>query len=127
MGRVGRAVLAVLAGYLVMAVVVVVATAAAFLFIGVDRAFRLASFHLSALWLVTFFAFSFVAAILGGLVCRRIGGPKAGNVLAVVVFVLGMTILAPAVVMRDASQPLWATLSFPIIGAVGALIGARGR
>jgi len=140
-----RGVLAIVAGYLVMAAIVALATMAAFVVIGADRVFHAGTFHPSALWLVTCFSFSFIAAILGGIVCARIGGRDTGTLLGVLVFVLGIAMLAPTVrhpdagpVLRPANvsardamirarQPLWATLAFPIIGAVGTLIGARGK
>jgi hypothetical protein len=140
-----RAAVAVVVGYLVTAIVVALATIAAFMAMGPDRAFLAGSFNPSAIWLITCFAFSFVAAILGGLVCRAISGPGAVKVLAALILLLGIGLAIPALTQEDtrpairepglpslqamtnARQPVWATMAFPFLGAVGALIGGSRK
>ena len=86
---------------------------------------------------------SFVAAVVGGLVCgtitRKSAGPAA---LAIVVVALGVAFAIPTLrapplptdrgpnvgvfeAMQHARQPSWAILVTPLIGALGVLVGAR--
>ncbi len=86
----GRSILAVIAGYLTMAVLVMVTLSVAFIAIGADRAYKPDSFEVSNLWLVIWGISGLVSAKIGGFVCRRIAG-RVGPVFGLVglVVVLG--------------------------------------
>ncbi|HNR37930.1 MAG TPA: hypothetical protein PKN61_02730 [Acidobacteriota bacterium] len=142
-----RIVLAVIAGYLAMAVFVFATFSAAYLIIGTEGSFRPGSFDVSKLWIVVSIVLSIVAALVGGWVCARIGRRRAAVIaLAVVVVALGLAVAAmefthsgepvPAArsgeisnfdAMQMAQQPLWLTLLNPFLGAAGVLLGARLR
>jgi uncharacterized membrane protein YfcA len=129
-----------------MAIAVGLATVGAYLALGPDLAFKPDTFEPSTLWLVVCFAFSLLAAVAGGFVCSRISGPGATKVLAGLVLVLGILMALPALntaadtrptvrlpdtpsltAMQNQRQPPWAAMSFPLIGAVGVLIGGSRK
>lgn len=138
-----RAVLAVIAGYVVMFLVVFVCFSAAFSAIGSDGAFKEGSYEVTGLWLVIWFVVSWLAAIIGGLACARIAlrDSKAPIALAILVLVLGvasavMTGMRPDPGPREgnvpvmeaanrAVQPAWVAWSNVPIGVIGVLLGAR--
>ena len=141
-----KAGLAVVAGYLTMAIAVAVLTLGLFVLLGPDRAFEPGTYEVSTVWVIACFVASFVAAIIGGLVCRRISGPGAVKALAACVVVLGLLLALPAlnpandpgplvrppdtpilVTVTNSRQPPWAAMAFPAVGAIGVLIGGRGR
>ena len=142
-----RIILAVIAGYLSMAVLVFATFSAAYLIIGTEGSFQPGSFDVSTLWIVVSIILSIVAALVGGWVCARIGRRRAAVIaLAVVVVALGLAVAAmefthggkpvPAArsgeisnfdAMQMAQQPLWLTLLNPFLGAAGVLLGARLR
>lgn len=140
----GRAILGVILGYVTMAVFVVVVFSAAFIVLGPDGAFREGAYTPSATWIVLSIVLSFVAALLGGIVCARIA-PRPGPLrfLVGLVVVLGI-VSAVAELAEDrepqvreadvstfeaaskAEQPLWVSLLNPVIGVAGVLVGGRG-
>ncbi|NIQ25985.1 MAG: hypothetical protein GTN88_05455, partial [Gammaproteobacteria bacterium] len=140
----GRAVAAVIVGYVTMFAVVFVSFSLAFLAMGVDNAFRAGSYEVSGLWIVVSIVLGFIAAVIGGLVCAKIAkGGKAPKALAVVVLALGLILAVPVITksgeavpevrtesvgpmeaMQQAEQPVWIALLNPILGAVGVLVGA---
>lgn len=86
-----------------------------------------------------------IIGIIGGLVCAIIAkGGKAPTILALVVFLLGLLLAIPSLMaqqananllrtgtvtqteaMQKAREPIWVPFTFPIIGAVGVLIGGK--
>ncbi|HQF88393.1 MAG TPA: hypothetical protein PLN26_14300 [Acidobacteriota bacterium] len=142
-----RIILAVIAGYLTMAVFVFAMFSAAYLAIGTEGAFQTGSFDVSTLWIAVSVVLSVVAAVVGGWVCARIGRRRAAVIaLVAVVVVLGLAVAAmefthsgervPAArsgkvsnfdAMQLAQQPTWLTLLNPLLGAAGVLLGARIR
>jgi len=140
-----RVILAVIAGYLAMAVLVFATFSAAYMVIGTEGAFQPGSFDVSTLWIVVSVVLSVVATLAGGWVCARIGRRRAAVIaLVVVVVALGLAVAAmelahsgepvPAArsgeignleAMQSARQPAWLTLLNPILGAAGVLLGAR--
>jgi len=137
-----RAILSVIAGYFVMAIIVVVCFTALQLGLGTERVFQPGSYQASPLFLAAAVFISIAAAIAAGWVCAAIARtarpPKA---LAIVVVVLGvfsavaqMTAPDPGPRTGDISpfeaagkgqQAAWYSWSLPIIGAAGVLAGAR--
>ncbi len=139
-----RKVLGVIAGYIVMALLVFVFLTGAYLGLGVDSAFKPGTYEVSMLWVIISCVVGLVAAIIGGLVCAAITRSKrAVQVLAGIVFVLGILVAIPAFTtadrrplnrpasvpnlqaMRNARTPNWVALLNPFIGAAGVLIGSR--
>jgi drug/metabolite transporter (DMT)-like permease len=142
----GRAIVSVVVGYVVMFATIFLTFSGLYLVLGQDRSFQPDSYDPSPLWTVVSFALGAVAAVVGGYTCARIARattpPKA---LAVLVLVLGVVSAVP--VLRDAStpapartgdvgnldammkakQPAWVAVANPFLGFVGVLVGARLR
>lgn len=143
----GRSILAVLAGYATMVVLVIAGLSLGYIGMGADRAFQTGNYQVTLTWLVLWFVVSLVAALGGGFVARAIakGGPGV-QWLAIVVFVLGIVSayfemnkdrgpnLRPAELTvsnfdaaERARQPSWVLWVTPLIGAAGVLLGGRRR
>jgi amino acid transporter len=136
-----RAIIGVIASYIVMAIFFTVIFLGFFLALGVERVFQPDSYEVSTLWLVISTAISFCTAILGGYVCAAIGKcMRACQVLALIVLVLGVILCLPKMredphvragdvptlqVMQLAQMPVWMHVFAPVLGAVGVLLGAR--
>ena len=129
----GRSFLAVLSGYLVLAVAVVVMTpVAVWLFIPAELLKQRPPAYTDA-YIVSNFIYSFAAAVLGGWVTARMA-PKsplahAGALAGVMaIFALG-DILAKGAPEAVSQQPLWYGWAVALTGAAGALAGGwlRGR
>ena len=138
-----RTILAVIISYVVMFALTFAAYTCAHLLVGANQAFKPRSYHASNRWIAMMFAVYFVIAIAGGLICAAIAkSSKASLGLAVVVFVLGLLLAIPAVMikkpemvragsvsnmeaMQNAKQPPWVSFVFPFVGAIGVLIGGR--
>jgi len=141
----GRTILAVILGYVVMFLLVFLLFTGAYFAMGAEGAFQLGSYSPSALWLAVSFALGFVAALAAGCTAVWIGRKMtAGYALAGLVFVLGLVFAIPTIMeppdpaaivrlgdvpnleaMQNARQPLWVALVNPFLGAVGVMIGAR--
>ena len=141
-----KAVVAVVVGYLTMAIAVAILTFGLFMLLGPDRAFQPGTYEVSTIWVTTCFALSLVSAIIGGFICRVISGRGAVKALAALVVMLGILLALPAlnpandprplvrppdtpslVAVTNSRQPPWAALAFPIVGAIGVLIGGRDK
>jgi hypothetical protein len=139
----GRTILSVIVGYLAMFAVVFLSLSLAYLSMGQERAFQPGSYDVSAVWLAVMFAISAIAALAGGFVCASIAtGRTAPVALAVAVLVMGLLSAITASMspptpaprqgnignleaMNNARQPAWVALLLPVIGAGGALAGAK--
>jgi len=138
----GMKVLGVVLGYVLMLVVVFGGLAIAYWGMDADGAFQAGTYDTSMAWNIVMLAVGIVAAIVGGLACRRLSRSKgATQALAIVVLVLGAAMAIPvftgaredpgpreadvnmAEAMSQAQQPVWTAVANPIIGAVGVLIG----
>ena len=111
--------------------------------LGANGAFKPGSFAASNRWIAIAFVVNFVVAVIGGLICAAIAkGGKAPIALAAVVFVLGLLLAIPSLMvqkadavrvgdvpmfeaMQKAKEPPWVPLTFPILGAIGVLIGGK--
>lgn len=145
-----RNVLGVIVGYIAIAAIVFVGLAVAFFVLGVDKVYEPLLFDVTMLWIIVMLAVGFLAAFIGGAVCKMIArSPKGSMALAVVVLVLGGVMAAvegmketPAVppvrtgetsmteAMMNSKQPMWVSIANPIIGVIGVMIGAsiiKGR
>ena len=101
-----RVIGAVVAGYVVMFAVVFLTFSGAYLAMGTERAFLPGTYEVSSLWLAVSFVFGFVAALIGGCVCRAIArNTKAVVYLAALVIVLGIALAVPVLTAPDAGTP----------------------
>jgi len=116
-----------------------------FFLMGVEWSFKPGSFEASNRWIAMSLVANLIIGVIGGLVCAVIAkGGKAPMVLAIVVFALGMLLSIPSLMahqknageirtgnvtqmeaMQKANEPVWVPFTFPIIGAIGVLIGGR--
>lgn len=144
--NIGAAVL----GWVTMFAGVFILMFAMWMILGPDGAFRPESWDVSWGWSLGSIAIGLLAAIAGGLVCSKIAdGPWGVRFLVAIVVVLGVltalgsmevTGLEGAVdvdtgprpdgvgmfeAMSTAQQPVWLNWLNPVLGAVGALLGAR--
>jgi hypothetical protein len=141
-----RAIVGVVVGYLVMALLIFLTFSIAYLGMGADRAFNPGRFDPTLFWIVISFFLSFVAALVGGYTCATIAKSKrAAQVLAGLVFVIGILVALPVLTsgdtrpnvrtgnvpnmeaMQKARTPGWVALMNPLIGAVGVMVGAGLR
>ena len=138
-----RAILAVIISYVLMFVFVFLAFTGMYFVLGANGAFKPGSFAASNRWIAIAFVVNFVVAVIGGLICAAIAkGGKAPIALAAVVFVLGLLLAIPSLMvqkadavrvgdvpmfeaMQKAKEPPWVPLTFPILGAIGVLIGGK--
>ena len=136
--NVGAAVL----GWIVMAVVVFAGSALAWAGLGAEGSFQPESWSPSALWIALSVVIALVAATTGGVVCARVAASGwAVWVLVGVVLVLGVlgALSEPPVaagprpedvaifeaMTNAAREPRWLTWLTPLLGAAGALFGAK--
>lgn len=141
----GRAVLAVIAGYLAIGLFVFLTFTGLYLAIGADRAFRPGTYEVSVLWIVASLVLGTLAAFLGGRVCAAIAKrPGPPRFLAGLVLVLGFAagwkafdesqVSPPRTAnvsnldaMQRAELPAWFALIHPLFSFAGVLAGARGK
>ncbi|MBE0594256.1 MAG: hypothetical protein IH616_17840 [Gemmatimonadales bacterium] len=138
-----RAILSVVGGYVVMALIVFGTFTVAYLLMGADSAYQPGTYDVSLLWIVVSLVFSAVAAVAGGRIAVAIAGSDVPpKILAGLVLVLGLMMaymdagrMAAQSNVREASlsfmdaaqasrQPTWLLYLNPLIGAAGVLIGA---
>lgn len=140
-----RAVIGVIVGYVAMFVLVFVTFTIVFLLMGTEWSFKPNSFEASNAWVAMSLIANFVIGVIGGAICALIArGGKAPLVLAIIVFALGMLLAIPSLMahqksageirtgnvsqleaMQKASEPVWVPFTFPLIGALGVLVGAK--
>ena len=138
-----KSVLAVIVGYLAMAIFLFAAFTGVYLALGTERTFQPDTYVVSGLWLALAAIVSFCGAIVGGFVCAAISKNKRTcQVLAAIVFILGIAVCIPAMredptprprtgdvpnlqAMQQAQTPVWMHILSPFIGAIGVLLGAR--
>jgi hypothetical protein len=135
---------AVIAGYVVMALFVMVSTVVAFTALGADRAYRAGTFEPTGVWIITVLALGFIAAMVGGYVCAIITASQtAPKVLAIAVLGLGLLFALPMFrppvdpqlrrtpdmplmqLMSAGRQPAWVALLLPLVGAAGVIAGSK--
>lgn len=142
----GRIIGSVIVGYLTMFVATFVLFSVAYLILGASGSFRPGAWDPSVTWIIMSVVASIATAIAGGYVCAAIAkSPRGPQALVAVVIVLGLVSALPVVTgsgaelvgaarpetvtmfdaMQNARQPVWLALLFPLLGAVGVLIGAR--
>ena len=145
-----RATLAVIVGYLAMAIAVFVTLTLAWLALGPGFAFKAGTTEVTLGWIAINLPLSFACAVLGGWVTARIARrPGPVKALAVVILVLGLGMALAHIFMDDpaasgetadratsgtlssfeaaseAIQPPWYNFVIPFVGVAGVLLGGR--
>ena len=138
-----KSILAVIVGYIVMAICAFALFTCTYLALGVDRVFEPDSYTVSMLWVTLMIAITLICGIIGGLICAAISKSKRTCLaFAGIVFVLSLVFAIPHIrkepstavrsgdvpnlqAMQLAQQPVWLCVVNPILGAVGILLGAR--
>jgi hypothetical protein len=140
-----RSIIAVIVGYVAMFVLVFATFTCVFLLMGTDWSFKPGSFEASNRWIAMSLVANLIIGVIGGMVCASIArGGKAPMVLAIVVFALGLLLAIPSLMahqknagevrtgnvsqmeaMQKANEPVWVPFTFPVIGAIGVLIGGK--
>jgi len=138
-----KSILAVIIGYIVMAIVAFAVCTCAYLVLGTDRVFEPDSYNVSTIWIALMIGIAVVGGILGGLVCAAISKSKgACMALAIIVVIVGMISaivtemkerpsaarsgdLSNLEAMTKAQTPVWVCFVNPVLGAVAVMLGAR--
>jgi hypothetical protein len=139
-----RSIIAVIVSYVIMFVLIFLAFTTEYMLLGANHAFKPHRFVSSNRWIAIALVINFVVAIIGGFICAAIAkGGKAPLALAIVVFALGLVLAIPALIvehkgavrpsadipmfeaMSKAEEPRWVPFTFPVLGALGVLIGAK--
>jgi hypothetical protein len=148
-----RSVLAVIAGYLIIVVFVIVTLTMVWALLGPSFAFQPGTTHVTLQWVGLNLSLSALAAIAGGYVAMWVSpdesmqsikilaglilgvgiimaiphiftDPSVDQQLAEGVVVEGMSALSAA---SEAVRPIWYNFLLPVIGAVGVFVGGRIR
>ena len=140
-----RAIIGVIAGYVVMFILNFLGFVTLYAVIGSDQAFKPGLFLASNKWIAISFVIIFITGTIAGLVCAAIAkGGKAPFALAIVVIVLGLLLAILAMMKAQANAkfvrganvpqmeaaqkaywPTWTPFTFPVISAIGVLVGGR--
>jgi H+/Cl- antiporter ClcA len=139
----GKKILGVILGYLIMFATVFVGLTVAYIVMGADGAFQEGTYTPSMLWNIVMLAVGIVAAVAGGWFCNKFTRSSgAVKSLAIVVPVMGAIMAAfgmlsekaeqgprgPEVssmeAMMNAEPQAWTQIANPIIGVVGVFVGA---
>lgn len=137
-----KSILAIIAGYIAMMIVVSAIFTGVYFVLGVERIFQSDSYEVSALWQVLSAAIGLGGGILGGYVCVAISQSKrtcelfAGIVLIILVLFCLPKMRDPnphvragdvsfVDAMRLTQMPIWMHLLNPVLAAAGVLWGAR--
>jgi len=123
-----RSVLAVIAGFLVTTMIVMIATViTAQLMFGEMTEDMLATFTPTPTYLVINILYGVLAAMIGGYytawVARRLP-VRHGMALALLILIMGVVTIF---VEQQGNQPVWYSYVMPVLGAMGAVMGSRLR
>ena len=137
MRNIGGAVL----GWVVMFVGVVILFSVLWMVLGAEGSFQPEGWEISGMWALGSIVVGLLAALAGGFVCSKVAADSRGVwMLVALVVILGVAdALTGALVvegtrpegvsmteaMMSAQQPKWIAWLNPVLGAVGALFGAR--
>lgn len=142
-----RSILAAIVGYVALVAVVLAGVATAWMALGGAGAFAGEGPAPSTPWIVLNLLSGLIAAVIGGLVARRIGrSQSAVRILVGLVLVLGLLsalfadgpddkepIDKPVAELgffeagQYAAQPTWYNWVVPLVGAAGVIFGGRER
>ena len=135
----------VVAGYLATALLVLVTFTVLYRVLGADGVFQPGTYEVKGIWIAAALGTNVAAALLGGFVCIAVGKSfKAATILSSAVLALGLSTALMTMSRREpakptsrgatvsnreaaenAREPDWVSLSNPIVGAAGILMGAR--
>ena len=137
----------IIAGYLGYFLVVFILMSLAWLLLGADGAFRPGVWDVTGMWIALMLLASLLAGLAAGFSVGRIAKDgRAPLALAGFVLLMGLVLAwpvlsgaAPAALtprpeqlpmfeaMSQGQAPLWVALLNPVLGALGVVLGARGR
>jgi cytochrome bd-type quinol oxidase subunit 2 len=139
-----RSILAIIASYVVMFIVMFAAFTGCYFALGAEGAFRTDSYEVSTVWIALTVVVCLLAGTLGGFLCAAVSkSRKTCQVFAFIVFFLGLLACIPALkrnpdapnvragevssmeAMGLAVSPMWLHLLTPVVSAAGVLLGAR--
>jgi cytochrome bd-type quinol oxidase subunit 2 len=139
-----KSILAIIASYAVMFVVLFLAFTGCYLALGPEGAFQTDSYEVSTVWIALTVVVCLAAGVIGGFLCAAISKSKRTcQVFAFIVFFLGLVACIPAMkrnpdapnvragevssldAMGLAVSPMWLHLLTPVVSAAGVLLGAR--
>ncbi len=144
-----RSVVGAILGYLAMVVVVIGSLYLTWSVLGAERSFAGDGPYPSTLWMISNFAFGFLAAYVGGKVARRVGREtRAVYILVALMLSLGLygALTAETAYERRkaaaaidksvadltfmeagqvAKNPAWYNWIIPLVGVAGAVVGGR--
>ncbi|MDQ7051884.1 MAG: hypothetical protein Q9P14_02910 [candidate division KSB1 bacterium] len=137
-------ILAIIAGYIAMALIIAISFTLAYNLMGADGAFKPGTYEVSATWIAMSIVMSILAALAGGYISMLLARNYRVSIgLAALVFILGMFTaihhttredtrpverqaeVSNTLAMMNAREPTWVSFLNPIIGALGVLAGAR--
>lgn len=137
-----RNIVGVVVGYIAIFVAVFVTYTLAFFVLGVEGSYQEGTYFVSALWIIVSLVLSFVAAAVGGFVCKLVAkNNQAVKILAGVALVLGLLMafgeskkdhgdvtrpddVAVMEAMMNSVQPNWVGFVVTLIHVGGILYGA---
>ena len=140
-----RAIIAVIVSYVTMFILNFLLFVGLYAVVGPNHAFKPHRFLASTRWTAMAFGITFVTAVIAGLICAVIArGGKAPFALALVIVVIGFLLAIPAIfkartnadmirlgdvpsmeAAQKAYWPIWVPFTFPVLGAVGVLVGSK--
>ncbi|HVF73054.1 MAG TPA: hypothetical protein VM940_15735 [Chthoniobacterales bacterium] len=140
-----RSIIAIIVSYVAMFVLFMVLFTGLYFAFGVERVFQPDSYEVSALWLVVTLIGALLGAMFGGYLCATISKSwRTCQVFALIAFLLALVQClsdlrsknpdAPNVRAGDVPfpdgiklgvTPLWFHFVNPLVGGIGALLGAR--
>lgn len=141
-----RNILAVVAGYIVISIIVGIGLAIAYFILGSAGAYQEGSYEVTVTWIIAMITVGIIAALGSGFACAKISQNSKGAVLSLMGLIVVMSVIdytikenrpdltaeqqvrtgevsmseSPAV----AVTPLWFAFVNPIIGVVGIMVGA---
>lgn len=140
----GRSILAVIAGYVVMAIAIAVIFTLVYIAMGADGAFKPGTYEVTGTWIAVSFVVGLLAAAAGGYVCaviaKTMGAPRflTGLVLVLGLAQAGWIATHPKPdpgpraggvsnfeAMQKARTPTWIAVLTALIGGAGTFAGAR--
>lgn len=141
MKRIGINLLAVITGYLSMAIVIMITFSLAYLILGPERSYQPRSWNVSTVWIILSIVVGLGGAWLGGKICIKIAcNHLAPKYLIAWVVVLGITSAIMAnqgdveairnvqpsnwEAMQNSIQPVWLTWLNPLLGVLGVAVGS---
>lgn len=137
-----RKILGVIGGYVAMVIFIFLSFSVVYLSIGADLAYNPGTYDVSMLWIAVSTVLGFIAAVIGGYLCKLIAGDrKTTIILAGIVLGLGLAVaimqaVAPKATpeartaevsnteaMQKSVMPVWVAFLNPFVGAIGVWVG----